>query len=161
MAQTGTRSPRTGKSTARASPGLYVALYRTPAMERIRRVTSGVPAAEAKGWLEIATLGRNTTLKALDLPIATFNKKVKANAKLSPAESERVVGFARLVGQVEAMLEEAGGPPEFDARAWLARWLTEPLPALGGAKPIDLMNTMEGQNLVSEKLAQIAGGAYA
>src|SRR5215207_10894352 len=103
-------------------------------MERIRLITDGVPAAQAKRWLEIATLGRNTTLKALDLPIATFNKKVKANAKLSPAESERVIGFARLVGQIEAMLEEAGGPSHFDARAWLARWLTEPLPALGNSR---------------------------
>lgn len=161
MARTVTRPSRTGKSTARSSTGLYVALYQAPAMERIRRVTDGVPAAEAKRWLEIATLGRNTTLKALDLPIATFNRKVKENAKLSPAESERVVGFARLVGQVQAMLEEAGGPSDFDARAWLARWLTEPLPALGNAKPIEFMNTMEGQNLVSQKLAQVASGAYA
>jgi putative toxin-antitoxin system antitoxin component (TIGR02293 family) len=161
VAQTVTRSPRTGKSTARPSAGLYGTLYRTPVMERILLITNGVPAAEAKRWLEITTLGRNTTLKALDLPIATFNKKVKANAKLSPAESERVIGFARLVGQIEAMLEEAGGPPDFDARAWLARWLTEPLPALGNAKPIDFMNTMEGQNLVSQKLTQIASGAYA
>jgi putative toxin-antitoxin system antitoxin component (TIGR02293 family) len=161
VAQIVTRSPRTGKSTTRPSAGLYGTLYRTPVMERILLITNGVPAAEAKRWLEITTLGRNTTLKALDLPIATFNKKVKANAKLSPAESERVIGFARLVGQIEAMLEEAGGPPDFDARAWLARWLTEPLPALGNAKPIDFMNTMEGQNLVSQKLTQIASGAYA
>ncbi|WP_274378045.1 MbcA/ParS/Xre antitoxin family protein, partial [Gluconobacter thailandicus] len=44
---------------------------------------------------------------------------------------------------------------------WLARWLTDPLPALGNARPIDFMNTMEGQALVSQKLAQIASGAYA
>jgi putative toxin-antitoxin system antitoxin component (TIGR02293 family) len=124
-------------------------------------VTAGVSAADAKLWLNIPALGRNFTLNALDLSIATFNKKVKANAKLSPAESERVVGFARLVGQIEAMIEEAGGPSDFDVQAWLARWLTEPLPALGNAKPIDFMNTMEGQNLVSEKLAQVASGAYA
>lgn len=161
MARTVARSPRTGEPKVRSSTGLYGMLYRTPVMERIRLITDGVPAAEAKQWLEITTLGRNTTLKALDLPIATFNKKVKANAKLSPAESERVIGFARLVGQIEAMLEEAGGPSSFDARAWLARWLTEPLPALGNAKPIDFMNTMEGQNLVSQKLTQIASGAYA
>lgn len=157
MSRIVTRSARGGQFTARA----YGALYRTPVMERIRLITSGVTAADAKRWLEIAALGRNATLKALDLPVATFNKKVKANAKLSPAESERVLGFARLVGQTEAMVEEAGSPSDFDARAWLARWLTEPLPALGNARPLDFMNTMEGQNLVAQKLAQIASGAYA
>jgi putative toxin-antitoxin system antitoxin component (TIGR02293 family) len=166
MVQAATRSARTGEfSTGAFTPhsptGLFAALYRTPVMERIRLITDGVPAAEAKQWLEVAALGRNATLKALDLPVATFNKKVKANARLSPAESERVLGFARLIGQIEAMLAEAGGPPEFDARAWLARWLTEPLPALGNARPIEFMNTMEGQTLVSQKLTQIASGAYA
>ena len=102
-----------------------------------------------------------TTLKALDLPVATFNKKVKANAKLSPAESERVVGFVRLVGQVEDMVEASADSSGFDARAWLARWLTEPLPAFGNARPIDFLDTMEGQSLVSRTLAQVASGAYA
>ncbi|MBU8543883.1 MULTISPECIES: antitoxin Xre/MbcA/ParS toxin-binding domain-containing protein [Roseomonadaceae] len=147
--------------SATGTTRLYGTLYRAPAMERIRLMTDGVRAADAKRWLEIAELGRSSTLKALDLPVATFNRKVKANARLSPAESERVIGFARLVGQVEALLEEAGAPADFDARAWLARWLTEPLPALGQARPIDFMNTMEGQALVSQKLAQIGGGAYA
>ena len=150
------------RPTARSPRGFYGLLYRTPVMERIRLITDGVPAVDAKRWLEFAAeLGRNTTLKALDLPVATFYKKVRANARLSPAESERVIGFARLVGQVEAMLAEADGPADFDTRAWLARWLTEPLPALGNAKPIDLMNTMEGQNLVSRTLAQAESGAYA
>ncbi|MGX9963683.1 antitoxin Xre/MbcA/ParS toxin-binding domain-containing protein [Roseomonas sp. F4] len=147
--------------SATGATRLYGTLYRAPAMERIRLMTDGVPAADAKRWLDIAELGRSSTLKALDLPAATFNRKVKANARLSPAESERVIGFARLVGQVEALLEEAGAPADFDARAWLARWLTEPLPALGHARPIDFMNTMEGQALVAQKLAQIGGGAYA
>ena len=144
-----------------APAGPYGPLYRTPVMDRIRLITAGIPAAEAKQWLDIAALGRNATLKALDLPIATFNRKVKAKARLSPAESERVIGFARLVGQLEAMLAESDGPAAFDARAWLAGWLTEKLPALGNARPIDFMNTMEGQALVSRTLAQIGSGAYA
>ena len=130
-------------------------------MDRIGLITMGVAAIDARQWLDMPGLGRNVTLKALDLSIATFNKKVQSNAKLSPAESERVIGFARLVGQVEAMVDEAGDPSGFDARTWLSGWLTEPLPALGNARPIEFMNTMEGQSLVSQALAQIASGAYA
>ena len=37
----------------------------------------------------------------------------------------------------------------------------DPVPALGGARPIDLMDTMEGQALVSTTLAQLQSGAYA
>lgn len=144
----------------RAQRGEYGQLYRAPPMERIALIRRGVPATEAKALLEIEPLGRTAALHALDLPVATFNRKVKAGGTLSQAESERVIGFARLVGQVEAMVEEAGGPQAFDAKAWLAGWLVTPVAALGGAMPLDLLGTMEGQALVSQVLGQMASGAY-
>src|SRR5687768_14199085 len=104
MLQTVARAARSKAFRPRRAMMSHDTLYRAPVMERIRLITDGVLATDAKQWLEIATLGRNTTLKALDLPVATFNKKVKARARLSPAESERVIGFARLVGQIEALL---------------------------------------------------------
>ena len=74
---------------------------------------------------------------------------------------ERVVGLARLVGQVEAMVQEGGDSAGFDAALWLAQWLREPVAALGGERPIDLLDTMEGQALVSATLARMESGAYA
>jgi hypothetical protein len=35
-----------------------------------------------------------------------------------------------------------------------------PVAALGGAVPLDLLGTMEGQALVSQVLGQMASGAY-
>ena len=87
--------------------------------------------------------------------------KVKQGETLSSEESERIVGFAKLVGQLEAMIQDSGDPAHFDARAWMARWLTEPLPAFGGTRPADLMDTMKGQGMVAAALSQIQSGAYA
>ncbi len=157
MTQANARPSRSRRLRPVVSTASYRGLYRTPSIDRIALIKGGVSAVDAKRWLDIPTLSRSTALKALDLPVATFNKKVRANAKLSPAESERVIGFARLVGQVEDMVDAA----DFDAPEWLARWMTEPLPALGHARPIDFMDTMEGQSLVAQTLAQIASGAYA
>lgn len=140
--------------------GNYGQLYRAAPMERIALIRRGMPATQAKALLEIEPLGRTAALQALDLPVATFNRKVKAGGTLSQAESERVIGFARLVGQVEAMVEDAGGARGFDAKAWLAGWLVTPVPALGGAAPLDLLGTMEGQALVSQVLGQMQSGAY-
>ena len=139
----------------------YLGVYRAPPMERISLIKQGVRAAEVKRLLTDLNIGQGTGFKALNLPTATVNKKAKTGDILSREESERVIGLARLVGQLEAMVEESGDGSSFDAQAWIARWLAEPLPALGGARPLDLIDTMEGQGLVSAALAKLQSGAYA
>lgn len=139
----------------------YITVYRASPLERIDMVRRGIPASEAKRIFTELPIGQGAGFKALNLSTATVNKKAKQGDTLSPDESERVVGFAKLVGQLEAMIQDAGDPANFDARAWMARWLTEPLPAFGGVRPADLMDTMEGQGMVSAALSKIQSGAYA
>ena len=69
--------------------------------------------------------------------------------------------FDQLLGQVQRIIDESGDPAGFDAKAWLTEWLDRPLPAFGGAKPRELMATVEGQQLVSQAIAQMQSGAYA
>jgi putative toxin-antitoxin system antitoxin component (TIGR02293 family) len=138
----------------------YLKVYRASPLERIAWIKKGIPAAEAKRLFVDLPIGQGAGFKALNLPIATVNRKAKQGDLLSREESERVIGFAKLVGQLEAIVQESGNPANFDARAWMARWLTEPLPAFGGARPADLIDTMEGQSLVSSALAMLQSGAY-
>lgn len=138
----------------------YLTLFRATPLERIDVIRRGVPASEAKRMFAELAIAQGAGLRALNLSAATVNKKAKQGARLSPEESERIVGFAKLVGQLEALIQESGDPANFDARAWMARWLSEPLPAFGGARPADLVDTMEGQSLVSAALARIQSGAY-
>jgi putative toxin-antitoxin system antitoxin component (TIGR02293 family) len=139
----------------------YIAVFRASPLERIRMIKRGVRASEAKRIIADLAIGQGAALKALNLSPATVNKKAKQGQTLSPDESERVIGIARLVGQLEALIEESGMASGFDAPAWMSRWLNDPLPALGGDRPIDLMDTMEGQALVSTTLAKLQSGAYA
>ena len=143
-------------------PGLsYLAVFRASPLERISMIKRGIRATEAKRIIAELAIGQGAALKALNLSPATVNKKAKQGQILSSGESERVIGFAKLVGQLEAVIQESGNPEGFDAAAWMSRWLNNPVPALGGARPIDLMDTMEGQALVSTTLAQMQSGAYA
>lgn len=139
----------------------YLKIYYASPLERITMIKRGIRAADAKRIFADLAIGQGAALKALNLSAATVNKKAKQDQALPPEESERVLGIAKLVGQVQSIVDESGNAEGFDAAAWMSRWLTEPLPALGGACPIDLMDTMEGQALVSTKLAQIQSGAYA
>lgn len=147
----------------RAEPALlsYHTLYRATPQDRIALTRRGIPASEAKRIFADLMPSQAAGFAALNLSTATVNKKAKNGENLSPEESERIIGLAKLVGQLQAMVEESGDPTNFDAKAWMARWLSEPLPAFGGLRPADLVDTMEGQGLVSTALAQIHSGAYA
>jgi putative toxin-antitoxin system antitoxin component (TIGR02293 family) len=156
-----TQAKRTAAAKRQRPWRSYLELYRAPPLDRIGMIQRGIRATDAKRIIADLSIGQGATLKALNLSPATVNKKAKRNETLSPSETERILGIAKLVGQLEAMIEESGNLEGFDAPAWMARWLNEPVPALGGARPIDLIDTIEGQALVSATLAQVQSGAYA
>ncbi|MFN3738989.1 MbcA/ParS/Xre antitoxin family protein [Hydrogenophaga sp.] len=70
--------------------------------------------------------------------------------------------FERLVLQVDEILQEGASEQarDFDARAWLSRWLERPQPALGGIPPRDLVGSDEGFRAVSKLLGASISGAY-
>lgn len=148
-------------STSLPAPLPYVELFRASPTDRIRLIKGGVPATKAKRMISDLHLDQRIMLSALNLSTATINRKASRDEALSLDEGERVIGVARLIGQLQDMVEESGDPDGFNAPEWLAAWLREPLPALGQARPIDLLDTMEGQRMVSTALAQIQSGAYA
>lgn len=138
-----------------------LSLYEAPALAQIEWAKRGLGARDAKSLLAQLPLPQGETLEALQIPAATINRKAKTNAPLAPAEAERVIGLGRLLGQVQAMVRDSGTVDGFDPAAWLSDWLTTPVPALGGARPLDLMDTMTGQALVAQTLAQMQASAYA
>ena len=139
----------------------FVEVYRASPIDRIEAIKAGVSARTLKKFILELKVDQKLIFDALSLKTATVNKKAAEDKSLSADESERVVGLAKLVGQLESMLEESGELDGFEATSWLSDWIRQPLPALGGGKPIDLLDTMEGQALVSRSLAQIQSGAFA
>jgi putative toxin-antitoxin system antitoxin component (TIGR02293 family) len=136
-------------------------LYAIAPMGRVALVKQGVPS-EALGLLA-ADMGitKEQLYATLGVPRATMERKVRLGQRLNQDESERVVGVARLVGQVAQMVSESGDLDGFDAARWVAAWLKRPVPALGGARPGDLLDTAEGREIVSGLVAQMQSGAYA
>jgi putative toxin-antitoxin system antitoxin component (TIGR02293 family) len=129
--------------------------------QRIDTIRAGLPAAAARGFLAGLDLPLGALMQGLAIAPATFNRKVARGESLSPAESERILGLSALVDKVQTMVEESGDPTGFDAAAWLSSWLAEPVPALGWQRPLDLLDTMAGQQLVHDTLDRMQSGAYA
>ena len=137
------------------------ALYRATHVQRVKLVKKGVPARYTNLLAAGMCVSKDKLYRTVGLSRATVDRKVRVNKRLNPDESERVMGIARLVGQAQSLVQESGGPSDFDAARWLAEWLDRPLPALGGRRPAEFMDTAEGRALVSDLLAQQQSGAYA
>lgn len=139
----------------------FVEVFRAEPLARVRLIKEGLPADFLDRLSRQMNMPKERLLPALGIAQATVSRKVRESKPLSSDDSERALGMARLVGQVEAMVQESGEPDEFNAAEWVAQWLEEPLAALGGQSPADLMDTAEGQAIVSNLLARMQSGAYA
>lgn len=147
------RTPRTVRD--------FVRIYEAGPMERIELIKGGIGA---DGLIDLASSLHTTKdqlFKRLGLPRATVDRKARNKQNLSQEQSERVVGLMKLVGQVRTMVEQSGDPTDFDAAQWVGQWLERPNGALGGIRPAELMDTVEGQEVISGLLAKMQSGAYA
>lgn len=139
----------------------FVAVFRSEPLMRVKQIKAGLPAPYLDELSRAMNKPKEWLLSALGIAQATVSRKARDSKPLSSDASERALGMARLLGQVEAMVQESGNPEGFNAAQWVAQWLEEPLAALGGQRPVELLDTAEGQAIVSNLLARMQSGAYA
>jgi putative toxin-antitoxin system antitoxin component (TIGR02293 family) len=132
-----------------------------PATDRIETAKRGVPAVFVSRLAKATGEPKEHVINLLGLSRATVDRKARAGQALSVGESERVIGFAKLVGQVQAMVNESGDATGFDAPKWVAGWMDRPMPALNGRTPGEYMDTSEGQQMVAGLLERARSGAFA
>jgi putative toxin-antitoxin system antitoxin component (TIGR02293 family) len=139
----------------------FLGIFKSTPDVRVKAIKRGVPANEVKRVARLMNAPNDVFYQCLNLPRATVERKASQEDVLSTEKSERAIGMSSLVGQVQAMVEESGNPEGFDAAKWVWQWLNQPVPALGGKRPVEYMDTMEGQKLVSNLLTMMQTGAYA
>lgn len=149
------------KGKAEAALMNFLTLYQADAMERIGMVKRGVSAGTVDVLAKRMAIPKERLVVTLGLARATVDRKARENKPLSSDDSSRLLGMARLVGQVQAMVEESGNSEGFNAAEWVAQWLERPLPALGGRRPAEFMDTADGQGLISGLMARLQTGTYA
>ena len=140
--------------------GSFAALYQMAPPMRVQMVREGAPPDFLKTLSSRTGIARETIYTALGLAPSTMKRKLSRHQPLSPDESERALGVARLIGQVETILEQSSSAENFDAAAWLGRWLQRPNPALDGARPVDYLDTADGRQMIADLLARMQSGAY-
>ena len=116
----------------------------------IESLKAGLPMEELASLRASLDLPMDRLAPLLGISKATLHRR-KAAGRLDPAESDRVLRFARLMGRAVEVLET-----EENARSWL----TSPQYGLGGAVPLDYAGTEVGAREVEDLLGRIAYGVY-
>jgi putative toxin-antitoxin system antitoxin component (TIGR02293 family) len=136
-------------SLVRGSSGKITASDFTPS-QLINVIQVGLPVLELIKLQKSLAVPMEQLVPMLGISKATFHRRM-AGKRLRPAESDRVVRFARLMGKAVTVMES-----EANAR----RWLTSPQFGLGGAAPLDYAKTEVGAREVEDLLGRIEYGVY-
>jgi putative toxin-antitoxin system antitoxin component (TIGR02293 family) len=135
-------------------------IWEMGAMERVELVKVGVPSVILTRLSQVLDRPLKYVVRTIGMAPTSASRKLQRQAPLAPDESERALGVAKLIGQVETIVQQSGDPEGFDPGKWVAEWIGTPQPALGGRRPDELLDTAEGQGMVSDLLARMQSGAY-
>jgi len=86
----------------------------------------------------------------LAIPERTLARR-RRTKRFTPEESERMLRIARVIAQ---------GTEVLGSKAATASWLQTGNRALGGKRPLELLNTSVGAEMVSSVLTRLAYGVY-
>jgi putative toxin-antitoxin system antitoxin component (TIGR02293 family) len=130
-----------GRKTLGASPrteGDFIALVR-----------EGLPFASFRSATAALEFSLEDVEDTLHLSSRTLQRR--AAGRLSPVESERVLRLLRVVARAERVL---------GTRRIALDWLSAPNRALGGERPVRLLDTDLGADQVLQVLGRIEFGVY-
>jgi len=143
------RSGKVVQSCIRGPSGQSSATTPTAAV-LIKALKTGFAIEELEVLRASLNLPMERLARLLGISKATLHRR-KAAGRLDPAESDRVLRFARLMGYAIEVLET-----QQNARSWL----TSPQQGLGGAVPLEYARTEVGAREVEALLGRIAYGVY-
>jgi putative toxin-antitoxin system antitoxin component (TIGR02293 family) len=114
-------------------------------------VRKGLPANSITALAERLDLGNGAVSHKLGIPQRTLTRRLSRRSRLTAAESDRTVRLARVYANAVEMIGEEEKAVE---------WLRTPNRALGGERPLDLLDTDVGAREVEDVLGRIAYGVY-
>jgi putative toxin-antitoxin system antitoxin component (TIGR02293 family) len=116
----------------------------------LEEVRHGLVFDELEALREALDLPLDRIAPKIGLSLATLHRR-KASGRLTTDESDRVIRYARLIGQAVEIFGDLES-----ARAWLAH----PQRGLGQAVPLDFAETEVGAREVEALLGRIEYGVY-
>lgn len=136
------------------APNAYVAFlgvktYDTPALHR--KVKEGLSFGSFEKLARVMAIPMNAAAEILFIPNRTLQRR-KAEGRLRPDESDRLVRLSRIFGKAVELFEG-------DSDAAMT-WLASPVKALGGTDPLDMTKTEPGALEVEHLIGRLEHGVF-
>lgn len=131
-------------------PVKVAALAALPPFDQIDTIREGVAAQVFDQIATAIGVGKETLARKLNINAQTLRKR--KSRMLSAEEAEKSLRVARVFGLATEVLGT-----EEEAR----QWLNDQIPALGGERPLNLLDTDIGAHEVTNLLQCIKWGMYA
>jgi putative toxin-antitoxin system antitoxin component (TIGR02293 family) len=138
------------KFCVQGSSSASAAVQFTPA-KLVDVLRAGLPFQELEDLQMRLAVPAEKLAPLLGISKATFHRRKGAARTLPPAVSDRVVRYARLLGQACKVFEDLEAAKH---------WLNAPQFGLGGAVPLDYARTEVGAREVENLLGRIEYGVY-
>jgi putative toxin-antitoxin system antitoxin component (TIGR02293 family) len=120
------------------------------AVEKMEATRAGISKAELEGLKEKAGLDYDQLAQLLDVSRATLINK-KGAERFAPSLSERIMSLADIYSYGYDVF---GGIQQFN------EWIFQPIQALGGKAPYDLLDNQYGREEVRNVIGRIDYGVY-
>ena len=131
-------------------------LFKSPPQSRAeihRALVKGVPYAMLVNLVgQLGALSVDEVAAAVGISGRTLRRHQEQPGKTMPPDlASRTWQFAEVLAQAVAV---------FGSRAAAEAWMAAPAMGLDGARPIDLLRTLQGAELVTEFLGRLEHGVY-
>ena len=114
-------------------------------------VRKGLPASSITALAGKLDMGNAALSLKIGIPQRTLTRRLSQGGRLTAAESDRTVRFARIYAHAVEMI---------GSEEKAAQLLRTPNRALGGERPLDQLDTDLGARAVEDILGRIAYGVY-
>ncbi len=149
------------KVSRRAFNELVERVLSSPSVELFDAVEAGVPTYLVDVIAGATGQAAANVMDMLGVSATTFRRKEEAREPLPDVAGHRVMGLLRIAATLRRLLQESGDPDAvatFDLDTWLADWMQQASPDLGGKTPAEMLRNPEGLRAVEEVLERMRGG---
>ncbi|MDZ7797291.1 MAG: antitoxin Xre/MbcA/ParS toxin-binding domain-containing protein [Candidatus Marinimicrobia bacterium] len=132
-----------------------MAKYRTLFENKVklnRLITSGLSYSLFEAMQDNAPFSKDEWAHFLDVSVKTLDRYRQDNKRFRAFQSEKIIGMIEVIER---------GVDVFGDMGMFKRWLYTPIPALSDSKPIELLSSSYGKELVLDELTRIEHGIFA